>query len=467
MTTSRTPAPVGAPAPQPNDRGAALVLTLFAMTLVMVLGTTLLGSTIGDLRAARSSRDAAGALDAADAGLAQAVAYLRTSGVGQLGCAPGCASGYGSSAQPTTVTTRAGSRYRVWVEPISPLPTYNPGTYRVHSTGTSGTGVRSIVADVVVGTQPIGLPLGIFARSVTGGGTATVTRESLYTTGCVYSRSKIVMAGTDVALGIPAAVHSAQYVSDSHGSNADCGVSTKAIHRAGPCASGYGYDHDVQGGSLSGTSCGGAATAYPQYYGSRDLDGNGTIDVNGSYIRDAAALRRLFGIPTTPFTDAQLDTLRAVAQAQGTYFLSSAYDHSPDPAVTPHAVMFFDLAAGGHAGELVDLKSVSGWSRAAGLSASSASCPDRSLLIVVDGGDVRLNGNQQMAANIVLTSAAPYGHVFKANGTAALIGTIYADSVDLTGTVDVSLDECFVKHLSPSLVDTTISVTRYREVDRS
>ena len=41
-----------------------------------------------------------------------------------------------------------------------------------------------------------------------------------------------------------------------------------------------------------------------------------------------------------------------------------------------------------------------------------------------------------MVANLVLTSPAPYGYVFKANGTADLIGTIYADTVDLTGTVD-------------------------------
>ena len=67
----------------------------------------------------------------------------------------------------------------------------------------------------------------------------------------------------------------------------------------------------------------------------------------------------------------------------------------------------------------------------------------------------------------MLTSAAPYGHVSKANGTSNFIGTVYADSVDLTGGTRFSLDECFLQNLAPSLVDTTLEVTDYREVDRT
>jgi hypothetical protein len=64
-----------------------------------------------------------------------------------------------------------------------------------------------------------------------------------------------------------------------------------------------------------------------------------------------------------------------------------------------------------------------------------------------------------------MTSSAPYGEVQKANGTSNFIGTIYADSVNLVGTTNLSLDECFLSNVSPALLD--FSVSGYRELDRS
>lgn len=455
---------------EPQDRGAALVLTLFATTLAMIIGTTILTSTVSNLRSSRLSLDATSALDAAEAGVAQAAAHLRTFGVAGIACSPTCASGYGSQAAPTSLTLPGGARYRVWIEALAPLPANNPGRYLVHSTGYAGRGIRQIEAEITLGTQPIGLPLAIFARSVNGGGDAAVTRESILSTGCVYSREKILTTGIDVAYKIPAAVHSSQYVSDNQGTNSDCGPSNKAIHNDGTCASGpsgqkpdYRWDHSVQGGAFAPTSECAGLVGDNKFYRSQDLDGDGTIDVVGSRIRDEASLRRLFGIPEKPFTDAQLDTLREVAVSQGTYFTTAAYSPTqvPSPSTRPHTLLFFDLK-GAQLGGTVDLKDVSGWGRP-----GDGSCPDRSLVIVIVGGNARLNGQQAMVANLVLTSPAPYGYVFKANGTANLIGTIYADTVDLTGTVNVSLDECFLQNLAPSLVDTTLEVTDYREVDRT
>lgn len=466
----RDPTPVG-----PRDQGAALILTLFATTLAMIIGTTILTSTVSNLRSARLSLDATTALDAAEAGVAQAAAHLRTFGVAGIACAPTCASGYGSEASPTAVTLPGGARYRVWVEPLAPLPTNNPGRYLVHSTGYAGDGVREIETEVSLGTQPIGLPLAIFARSVTGGGNAAVTRESIISTGCVWARDKIFTTGIDLAYKIPAAVHSSQYVSESQGSSADCGPSNKAIHRTSTCGAGpsgqrpsYRWDHSIQGGAFAAGSPCATEIGASRFYASQDLDGDGTVDVVGSRIRDEASLRTLFGIPERPFTDAQLDVLREVAVSQGTYFTTAGYDPMAIPApvptsgrpTRPHTLLFFDLK-GAELGKTVDLKAIRGWGRPA------SGCPDQSLVIVIVGGNAKLNGEQAMVANLVLTSPAPYGYVFKANGTADLIGTIYADTVDLTGTVDVSLDECFLQNLAPSLVDTTLEVTDYREVDRT
>lgn len=451
--------------PVPRDQGAALVLTLFATTLAMIVGTTILSVTVGNLRSARLSQDAAAALDAADAGLAQASSHLRTHGVAGISCSPGCPNGYGSEASPTVVDLPGGSQYRVWVEALAPLPTHNPGRYVVHSTGRSGDGVREIEAEVSIGTRPLGLPLALFARSFDGGGNGAVFQESILTTGCVWSRGHITVSGTDVAYDIPAAVHSSQYVSTSNGGNSNCGPSSGAIHKNGACHTSYPHDQSVQGGAYPAGQCKTLTDPYPAYYGDRDLNGDGSTDVQGSRIKDETSLRKLFSIPEQAFTDAQLDQLRAVAKSQYNYWKSNAYT-TPTPGEHPHAVLFFDLPAGGNTGQRVDLN-MSGWSRPFDAAVGSPECKDQSLLIVVVGGDVKLNAGTRLVANIVLTSPAPYGRMNKLNGNAELIGTVYADSMDLTGTGDVKLDECFVHNLSPSLVDTTLTVTDYREVDRT
>lgn len=474
MTTNDAAAPGCEPTgPGPRDHGAALILTLFATTLAMIIGTTILTSTVSNLRSARLSLDATSALDAAEAGVAQAAAHLRTFGVASLTCAPTCASGYGSSASPTTVTLPGGARYRVWVEPLAPLPANNPGRYLVHSTGYAGDGVREIEAEVSLGTQPIGLPLAIFARSVTGGGDAAVTRESIISTGCVWARDKINTTGIDVAYKIPAAVHSSQYVSESQGNSADCGASNKAIHNSNTCGEeatnqhpDYRWDHSVQGGAFDPSSSCATVIGDNKFYRSQDLDGDGTVDVVGSRIRDETSLRKLFGIPERPFTDTQLDTLRELAKSQNTYFESTTENWPalvPTPSDRPHTVLFFDLDVNDEPNLRVDLNDIAGWGRPE----DPAICPTRSLLIVIVGGDAKLNSNRHLSANLVLTSAAPYGHVSKANGTSNFIGTVYADSVDLTGGTRFSLDECFLQNLAPSLVDTTLEVTDYREVDRT
>ncbi len=451
-----------------RDDGAALLITMMVVALVVVLGTTIMSVTVNNLGAARRSQDAALALDAADAGVAQALAYLRHSGVHALACSPTCAANpWGNSAAPASETMPGTHQsYHAWIEQLSAPAGQEPGRYRIHSLGLGGEGVRAVEVDVALGSIS-SLPLGVFARSVNGGGNATVTRESIFSTGCVYNRSKIAMSTSDIdaAYGIPVAVHSSRYISETNGNNQNCAVSSKAIHKSGPCNTSYPHDQDVQGGSLTtpSTACAATQTGYPAYYAPRDLNGEGSIDVNGSYLRDDASLRALFGIRSQPFSPAELDDLRATARSQGSYFTSTSGWTSPDPAVNPHAVMFFDLAAADPGGT-VDLNQITNWARTAGLAANSPQCLDRSLLIVIEGGNAKLNSNQRLAANLVLTSTAPYGEVVKANGTASFIGTIYADTVNLVGTVDLSLDACFMSNLSPSLLVATQG--SYREIDR-
>lgn len=469
--------------PRPPDRrdsGSALILTLFATSLAMILGTTILTVTVNDLRSARLARDSAAALALAEAGISQLATYVRTYGTGPLACGPSGCQGYAGPSAKETVTIDDRGSYTFWVTSDAPLPLENPGVYQFHAIGRSGEGEREIVVEATIGTQPIGLPLGIFAEKVNGGGDSTVTRESIFTTGCVFSRGQIEMRGVDVALGIPAAVHSSQSISERGSGTGNCDKPNGDIHPPGsPCNAEYPWDHSSSGGNLAGRSACSEPHSRVAYYGALDVDGAPGIDVDGSFIKDDETLRRLFGIPEDPFTDAQLDALRAVAESQGQLYQNRHEFVSPDQADFPHSVMFFQFDSTYTGPRLVDLNDLTGWDRAINLSPDDARCTDTSLLIVIEGGNVELSSNtgrgntpaveptRGMAASIVLTSSAPLGAVTRATGGASLIGTIYADSVDLSGTVDASLDTCFVHRLSPSLVDTTLSLSEYREVDRT
>ena len=195
------------------------------------------------------------------------------------------------------------------------------------------------------------------------------------------------------------------------------------------------------------------ATLYPKYYGARDLDGDGTTDVNGSFIKDESALARLYNMRNPTLAEGLIDQLRSIAIAQGNYWEkarpTNAAWKTPDEE---NAVMFFDLTKT-DLGGTVDLGDIVGFSRATNMSGDECECSDKSLAIVIEGGNAKLNSNPTMFGSLILTSPAPYGQVTKANGTASFIGTIFADNINLVGNVDLSLDACFLANLSPALPD--------------
>ena len=97
-------------------------MTLMVMALVMALATTVATVTVNNLRSSTSARQAGSALNAADAGLSQAKTYLRTSGVRDLRCSPGCAANtYGNSSSPLSVSMSGtgGQSYQVWIQAVA------------------------------------------------------------------------------------------------------------------------------------------------------------------------------------------------------------------------------------------------------------------------------------------------------------------------------------------------------------
>jgi hypothetical protein len=435
------------------------------MALVTALATTVATVTISNLQSSVSARQAGSALNAADAGLSQAMTYLRTSGVRDLSCSPSCASTrWGSNANPVNepVAGRAGQSYQVWIEAVARFPANDPGLYRIHSTGrAAGAASRTITEDVGITTSDV--PMGIFARSINGGGSASVHRQSIFSSGCVWDREKIdmVKGEMDLAHGIPIGVHSSQIITTAKGSGPNCSAGTGDVHRSSPCNTSFPYDQDRLGNSLVSTACAGTQSTYPKYYGPKNLDSDPAYEVNGSFIEDDATLYKLFGIQSPALTQGQIDQLRATAYAQGNLVTSASGTWSPDEA---NAVLFFDLTGAPANARTVDLNGITGMPRATNVSdASPASCPTKSLTIVIQGGNATLNSNPNFAASLFLTSSAPYGQ-FSANGTPDFVGTVYADTLNLSGNVDLSLDTCFLANVSPALLD--VRSGAYREQDR-
>lgn len=455
-----------------GEAGSALVLTMIVLAVLTGLGTTVFALSTDNLGNARRDRQASSALANGEAGVAQAVSYIKNRGVGQLACAPDCNAANPWGEQPGSVdgdahpsmqvTLSAQEQYSVWIETVQPLAVNTPGLYRVHSIGSSGSGQGSRKVEVDIEVSPFDFPLAVFADSIQPGGGGKITTESLFSTGCIFKRDKITFQGIDPVYGIPAAAHSAQYITDSQATGSTCtDTDSKNIHKptgSTPkyCNPTYPNDQDRQGGPLSGTSCLGAGGAYPQT----------------SLIQNAQQLADEYDFNLDGLTPGQIQQLRTAAQEQGFYFTNSAaippvLKDSVTSLQHPNPVLFYEFASSvASNSRLVDLNDLSAttYGRTAQLSATSTGCHSRNVIVVVLNGDVRLNSNQTLVASVFALGPAPYGSVTKANGTSNLIGTLYAKSIDLTGTANIDLDPCFLANLPGQLLN--VKGKNFREVDR-
>ena len=455
-----------------GDDGSAIVLTMIVLAVLTGLCTTVFALSTDNLGNARRDRQASSALANGEAGVAQAVAYIKNRGVGKLACAPNCgaANPWGeepavvdNDAHPSMQVTLASQEvYSVWIQTIQPMAPKVTGLYRVHSIGNSGTGPGSRKVQVDVRVSPFDFPLAVFADSIQPGGSGQISTESVFSTGCIFKRDKMSFQGIDPVYNIPAAAHSAQYITESQATGTTCAASdTKNIHLptgSTPkyCNTTYPHDQDALGGSLAGTPCLGAGGAYPQT----------------SRISSAQELATTYGFNLDGLSPGQIQQLRTAAKEQGFYFTNTAaipavLREPGNPVLYPNPVLFYEFGSSvPSSSRLVDLNDLSSttYGRAAQLGDSAASCHSRNVIVVVLNGDVRLNSNQTLVGSVFAMGPAPYGNVTKANGTSQLIGTLYAKSIDLTGTANIDLDPCFLANLPGQLLN--VKGENFREVDR-
>ena len=90
---------------------------------------------------------------------------------------------------------------------------------------------------------------------------------------------------------------------------------------------------------------------WAKYYSTYDVNSDGTKDPS-SLLKSETDIYSIFGFGPS-LSQGHLDTLRMLAQSQGTYFTSSSTWHSPT-TTAKEVVMFFDLTKTD--GGLVDLK---------------------------------------------------------------------------------------------------------------
>ena len=431
--------------------GSAMILTLLVMAVLTGLGTIVVAVGSSNLQNSARDRFTGIADTTAQAGIAQAIEFIRTNGVNTLACDVPATSGTVCSNDwgrdnPHIVSLAPDRFYSTWIERVERMqfPTAKVGTYRIHSTGSFGSGRGLRVLNQIVTIQPGRFPLGIYsANNIVAAGTPTVEGESIYTRGCVFDRDAINLGGTDIITGLPAGVHSTQYITTRN--NGACSSSDGLnIHKPAPgpgfCNATFPNDRDALGGPTADTAC------------------NPPL---ANTFFDEAGLEALgLGLPRG-LTDAQYAHLKSKATEQG-YFSTEGGNScggnskppgcwlKPDGDTYPNAVLYFKVPPGTKI--TIQGSDVSEY----GLS----TCGSRSLIIIVDGGDIQVTSNLELVGAIFVPDGT-----YQAAGTTDIDGTLFAKVIDkLTGDHTFHFESCWLDNFPGGLLD--INLGRFAERDR-
>jgi curved DNA-binding protein CbpA len=476
-----------------DDEGLGIVTVIFLAAVLTALTITAVKVTVGNMDNTRRDRQALSALATSEAGVSQALMFLRGGTLSSLTCtepAPGAAPGadctgpgpsWTSATNPkvvglntaTGVCAPGADCFKVWIGTIKSYVPNCPerrdpaigtcsGIFRVHSTGLaqSGPGARAVAVDVKVTPYPF--PIGVFAEGFSGNGTPGIHFESVFTNGCIMNRQRDDQSGSgfqfdwDAAAGRPVldliydqpvAAHASGDISTS---NNTCGTGSSGgpIHRTTVCNPAFPFDQDGSGGDLTpGDGC------YGKY-----LRADGSRYPVSS--KSSAAQLQAYGYRPRGLTDAQYDALRSQAQSQGTYNI-------PVGSVTPRLNAL--LAAG--------IKSpVLFWDNSNVSVAKSdfppaflrtvddtPTCTSSNVTIVVSGAGHDLNYNGGNSTPYLSASIFVPDGKLTGQGGYNVIGTVFAKTLDLGGSPSYFMDKCFASNPPGALLDA--QVIDWREAD--
>lgn len=480
-----------------SDEGIGIVTVVMVMAVVSALAITAAAVSINNLENTRRDRQALAALATSEAGVAQAVSFLRSGNLSALTClepasgaAPAgtCTStteSWTSATAPKQIRldgtagacTNSTDCYRVWIGAIRPYSSSCPGRnltppqpcsgeYRVHATGVSGNGpgARSLAVDVKVTPYPY--PMGVFSESFSGNGNVGIHRQSLFTLGCMVNRQRDDQNGSgtqfewdaannrpvlDVFYGQPAAAHATAQISTN---NQNCtgggGGGGGPIHSPTvTCNANFRFDRSGQGSALTpGDDCHGKYTR-----------ADGTVHPVTSKFTEAELIER-YGYRPRGLSDAQYKSLLSQAVAQGTY----------NPGTASINTRLTQLAAQGITSPVLywdsgDVTLNQTDFPAAFLRAptATATCGGQSVTIVVSGpgNDLKYSGGNT-SPWLVAAIFVPDGEL-TGQGGRNTIGTVFAKTLDLGGNVDFHMDQCFASN--PPGGTLGVDVVDWREDD--
>ncbi len=463
------------------DDGAALVSVLYLLVALTAITTTVAVVATNNIISSGRDQQATAALATADAGVSQALQFIRANGVGQLRClesdsAPtpvnACATTPATSAQrwsspvnPQQVRldgtvgncVTGEACYKVWISAVTRYdpPAVKTGTYRIHSTGYfgGGPGAKAIVVDVEA--TPTSFPVGVFGESLDGNGGTRIFNESLFTRDCVSPRhtgsgNGTRFQGNDPYWDQPAAANTTSFVSTSN----NCGESGK-IHGTAVCVTGTGNalvnDRDSQGGPVPAGS--------PCYRTHTRSDGSTYPD--GDTTKFTLADLQRYGYRPGGLSDAEYDALKVQAQGLGLHNPTDAQlTAGLDAAVAAdvsHPVVYFDN------GSDVSLKRTdvpTVFARDPNV-AGPCNAP-YALVVVVRHADLTYQGGTSDWRSMAMF--VPEGD-FTGNGGYNVVGTLFANNISLGGNENWQLDSCFVDNMPGPLM--RVTTTTFREDDRA
>lgn len=459
-----------------NDDGVAMVIVLLVMVVLTTLGFAMTNVAVNNLNNAGRDRVGGGALGAAEAGLAQAVAHLRTVGVNNLATTDWGTTGH-------VVPLDGGRQYTVVISTVVALDIGNgvrEGIYEVRSTGTAGSGPGKQIVEETVSVKPFDFPLGIFTRdNLTASGQVPIFTESVLSRGCINDRDKLTFTGYDAAykdaLGQPvrAAAHSVGYITRANSCSSNPLTDSQRIHPNGfpryCAASPFKYDQDALGGRLddpgSDPSCGALADQYSDFIDPKN-PAAGTEETSKFTIEK---LERIYGYKPRALSDAQYAAMKLKARGDKTYFevsgntvqagaLPLPCGAAPCPAGKPlvtYPVVYIKAPAG----TTVKFQNtdLAGYK----YPAIDSPCPTvPSVIIVVEGG-----GNLEFAGSQAIT-----GSIFVPDGNfnfqaGEVVGTVFAKNLQLTGNSVMRQTPCSLRNMSGSLL--TVDPQRFHQDDAS
>lgn len=471
-----------------GQSGVAMVTVLFVAAALTAVTSTAFFMSVEDLRAGSDDRRAAAALGYAEAGIDRFLLEFKAlewdwEEIVMSGC---------DGTDPESISgTVGGGSYRAEVRPLvcpSSVPRpREPQRVAIFSTGEHPAARR--VVRQVVRIEPKGLPVGLYANNVSASGRGSgvrVTNVSLVTPGSITKRDFLEFTGMDPWYtrhdfypthftvpeepgSLPAAAHAAGTITCS--SRGPCGQSDTTEHspddNVAPnlnCTANAGVGQQAawdgsgsdSAGLTTGLVCAGAAVGDPPAPTSKFTAG------------DASRLA-----PSPQLDEGDIAALKLEAQTSGLYCKYDAAgkgfcDIRDRPRESRNVTSTFttnELTKWGLTGSYVaffdmDGTNPKGSNNSISWNADVSTCEEDEMATMIVP-----NGSADFSAGSALHGAvlAEKGRV-STTGGATILGTVIADEIDIRGTSNFILTDCWIDKMSFLFLD--VVPEQWSEIDR-